>query len=299
MLDPREPATVYAGFYYSINGMAPPENLVGMYSLDSGVTWHTVPAPPGLNIDDFEGFTSDSQGIVAMFAKPYSDNDGIDAHVTIRAQVTNDSGLTWSPSTLNCPTTGPCITFGTFVWGNCAMDGMSQPLLIGAHSTPSPTNVKWSMSSWVTLVDTCFSQELVATSQHDVLLLDPSSPNSLLRSTNGGETWVNIDLPTIADSTLGSDDPSDANSLLLDPNGTLFASLTNRAGSEQELYQLAPGATTWCEVPRVFGTFASAGSPGPLRTSGNDVAWMQTVYNNSNTNLRTTLHVRSVSSLHC
>jgi len=296
-LDPHRLSTIYAGFYVAINGEAPPVNLVGMYTLDSGATWHAVPAPPGLNVDDFEGFTSDAQGIVAMFAQPYSDNDEFDARITIRSEVTNDGGLHWSPSTLGCPAVGPCVTFGTYLPGNCAMNQSAQPLLIG---TPAAAlDVKWTSTSWVTMVNTCFSQQLVATSPQDVLLLDPSSPYSLLRSTNGGTTWANIDLPAIAGSTLGSDNPSDFNSLLLAADGSIFASLTNTAGTKQDLYRLPPRATSWCVVPKAFGTFASEGVATALQSSGDDVTWMQSVYSNNGSDARTTLHVRPVASLNC
>lgn len=297
-LDPHRSSTIYADFYYSIDGEAPPEYLAGMYSLDAGVTWRVVPAPPGLNVDDFAGFTTDANGVAAMFASPYANNDGVDARVTIRAEVTANGARTWTPSTLGCPAVGPCVTFGTYATGNCAMNGTNQPFLIGSPS--SPADVRWSSTSWVTLVDTCFSQQLVASSARDVLLLDPSSPYPLLRSVDGGTTWVNIDLPTIKDSTLGTDDPSDDNSLLLTPGGTLFASLTNPAGTKQALYRLAPGAKSWCVVPKVFGAFESTGTAGPLRASGNDVVWMQSTNDTSTgSNLAPTLHVRSVASLRC
>lgn len=297
MLDPRASSTVYAGFSYALNGEAPPENLVGLYTLNSGATWNLVPAPPGLNVEDFAGFTTDTRGVAALFATPYVDN-GINAGVTLRDEVTADGGRTWSPSTLSCPATGPCVNFGPTELGNCAMNGTGQPFLEGSPST-STTPVRWSSTSWVTLVNTCFSQQLVTSSARDELLLDPSSPYPLLRSVDGGTTWSNIDLPAISGSTLGSDDPTDVNSLLLVPDGTLFASLSNTAGTKQRLYRLDPGGASWCVVPKVFGTSNAVGTPGPLRSSGNNVAWIETVYNGNAAKQPMSLHLRSVSSLHC
>jgi hypothetical protein len=297
MLDPHASSTVYAGFSYALNGEAPPENLVGLYTLNSGATWNLVPAPPGLNVEDFAGFTTDTRGVAALFATPYVDN-GINAGVTLRDEVTADGGRTWSPSTLSCPATGPCVNFGPTELGNCAMNGTGQPFLEGSPST-STTPVRWSSTSWVTLVNTCFSQQLVTSSARDELLLDPSSPYPLLRSVDGGTTWSNIDLPAISGSTLGSDDPSDVNSLLLVPDGTLFASLSNTAGTKQRLYRLDPGGASWCVVPEVFGTSNAMGTPGPLRSSGNNVAWIETVYNGNAAKQPMSLHLRSVSSLHC
>jgi hypothetical protein len=301
MLDPRRASTVYAGFFEAINGSAPPENLVGMYSLNSGTTWQTVPAPPGLNVDDFAGFVRDAQGVAAIFYNPYSEESGVDSDVTIAIELSTNSGRTWTPSTLGCLAVGPCVGFGPYEWVNCAMGGTGQPFLVGSPTTSiQPGKEVWSSTTWVTLVNTCFSQQLVAVSTHRVLLLDPSSPYPLLQSGDGGTTWSNIDLPTIPGSTLSDANPSDDNSLLLASNGALFASLTNPAGTKQELFRLDPAAAKWCVVPKVFGTFTSVGVLGPLRSSGNDVAWMQTVYGTtSDSNARTTLHLRTVSSLQC
>jgi hypothetical protein len=298
LLDPRRASTIYAGFFEAINGNAPPENLVGLYTTDAGATWHLVPAPPGLGPGDFEGFTTDAQGVEAIFAVPYSDDDGIASNVTIRTESTANGGLTWSPSTLGCAAVGPCVNFGPYPWVNCAMGGADQSFLLGSPTTSiNPNNEVWSSTSWVTSVNTCFSQQLVATSSRDAILLDPSSPYPLLRSTDGGLTWANIELPTIPRSTLSDEDPNQSNSLLLTPRGILFAALENSADTKQQLFRLDPGATSWCVVPGVFGTFASAGVAGPLRSSENDVAWMQSADHASSS--PTSLHVRSVSSLHC
>jgi hypothetical protein len=152
----------------------------------------------------------------------------------------------------------------------------------------------------VTVVNTCFSQQLAAVSSHRVFLLDPSSPYPLLQSTNGGITWANIDLPSIPNWSFRAENPADSDSLLLTANGTLFASLANTASTKQALFRLDRGATSWCVVPNVLGSYATVGVPSPLRSSGNDVAWTQTLDGSSaNPQPAMTLHVRTVASLHC
>ena len=119
----------------------------------------------------------------------------------------------------------------------------------------------------------------------------------MLRSTDGGRTWANIALPTIPHSTLSDEDPNQSNSLLLTKDGTLFAALENAADTNEQLFRLNAGAASWCVVPGVFGSITSSDVVAPLRSSADDVAWMQSAGNSSHPHV--TLHVRSVSSLHC
>jgi hypothetical protein len=305
MLDQHRATTVYAVFDEAVGGVAPPINLAGLYTSNAGATWHTVPDPPGFNVDDFAGFTTDTQGVVAMFAVPFANDDGLDSGAMIHAEVTSDGGLTWSPSDLRCPSAGPCVSFGPDNWGNCAMNGSPQPFLLGSHTTQSTSVVRWTTTTWVTTVDTCFSQQLVATSANGLLLFDPSSQYPLLRSNDGGKVWTNIDLPRIGGFSLESGGQSDANSLFVAPTGMLFASLANTGDTAvtgdaaQDLYELAPGATSWCQIRGVFGSAASGWTPSPLRLSGSNVAWSESHYDSTTQVQQTTLHVRSLTTLHC
>ena len=273
LLDPRYRNSVYAGFSTAVDHNAPPLYIAGLYTTDGGATWRTVPTPAGTSLEDFAGFTTKGSQVEALFAGTSSYGSG-------------------------CPNTGPCTIFGPYQWGNCAMDGSPQPLLQGPVAATATSGIKWTSTSWAPTVNSCFSQQLVATSTHSLLLLDPSSQYPLLESTNSGQTWTYLALPRIPGANSGSDSMPLGDPLLLAPDGSLFAAITAASGLRQELLRLGPGAKTWCQVPKVFGVTASSGTVGPLRTRGAELIWSQTVYTTSG-NPTSSMHVVALSNLRC
>lgn len=177
------------------------------------------------------------------------------------------------------------------------MNGSFQPLLQGPPGVSATSGVKWT-TSWPSSVNSCYSPQLVVTSPHDLLLLDASSQYSLMRSTNSGQSWTYISIPSIAAANYGPDSIPLGNSLLFTPDGSLFSMITSSSGLRQELFRLAPGATTWCQVPRIFGVSASSGTVGSLRARGIDLIWNQTIYPSTGTP-PSSMHVVPLSSLHC
>jgi hypothetical protein len=126
----------------------------------------------------------------------------------------------------------------------------------------------------VTSVNSCFTPQLVASTSRDLLLIDPSSEYPLLRSTNSGVTWTNWELPSIPAENYGPDSVPRTNSMVFAPDGSLFASVTTPAGDRQQLYRLYPAATSWCQVPNVYGTTAPD-LIQPLRVDATDLLWSQ------------------------
>jgi hypothetical protein len=296
MLDPLHPATAYAGFPEAPNGVGPPLPLAGVYTTDSGATWHMVPVPKGSTYGDFVGFTADRVGVTALFANSNTFAPSITTPMSISDEVTTNGATTWSPSTLGCPRVGPCVTFGPYTWGNCAMDGSPQALLVKAPSSTGGATVRWESTSWVTTVNSCWSQQLAAASAHDVFLLDPSSQYTLLESKDSGATWIDVSLPPISgQSALG---PSNSDSVVLAPNGSLYAAAVNQSGTSQQLYRLMPKATAWCVVPKVFGSGKSANWAGPLRVNSASLLWSQIV-NHGPSNSVSVRHTVALSSLKC
>jgi hypothetical protein len=166
------------------------------------------------------------------------------------------------------------MTFGPYYWGNCNMSQDTQTLLLGPVGETSASGVKWRDSTWVTTVNSCFSQQLVASTSRDLLLIDPSSQYPLLRSTNSGLTWTNWELPSIPAANYGPDSVPITNSLVLAPDGSLFASITTPGGDRQDLYRLYPAATSWCQIPGVFGK-TQPDSIQSLRVDATDLLWSQ------------------------
>jgi hypothetical protein len=298
MLDPLHPATAYAGFPGAPNGVAPPLALAGLYTTDSGASWHMVPVPKGSTYGDFGGFVAAGASVAALFANPHTDAQNITTPMPLRVEVTSNGGRTWSPSTLGCPRMGPCVIFGPYAWGNCAMNGSPQAILLGAPSSSAGTPVRWVDTTWATTVNSCWSQQLAAASAHDVFLLDPSSQYALLESKDSGETWIDVSLPPIRGQSVSALGPSSSDSVVLAPDGSLYAAAVNQSGTSQQLYRLMPKATAWCVVPKVFGSAKSAGWAGPLRVNSSSLLWSQIV-NNGLSNSVSVRHTVALSSLKC
>jgi hypothetical protein len=241
--------------------------------------------------------------VTALFANPdsYSGNGspiGTNRD-TVAAEVTRDGGKRWTSTTLGCPENGPCTTFGPYSWGNCNMSNQTQSLLVGPPGASATTNVRWTSSSWVTTVDSCYPQQLVVSSSREMFLLDPSSQYPLLQSNDSGNAWSYRTLPPIAEDNYGADSPSPTNSLVLAPDGSLFAVVTSPSGLSQSLYRLAPSASSWCEVPHVFGkSIAASGVIGPLRVNRTDLLWGQTPDSNAGATAMT-MHLEKFADLEC
>jgi hypothetical protein len=276
-LDPSVPNSIYAGFSAGEGSSIPPVYLAPVYTTNAGTTWHTVPLPKGFSLEDFGGFTTEGSEVAALFSRNTFNNGDIpegtsNGYATV--EVTSNGGMTWSSSTLGCPSSGPCMTFGPYEWGGCNMSQDNQPLLLGPPGVTVPSRVKWQNSTWVTTVDSCSTQQLVASSSSDLYLVDPSSEYPLLRSTDSGLNWTNWELPPIPGANYGLDSAPQANSLVLAPDGSMFASISTPAGSRQELYRLYPAATSWCRIPGVFGE-TSPDLIRSLRVDAADLLWNQ------------------------
>jgi hypothetical protein len=274
-LDPTYSNTIYGGFDSEEGNSIPPVYLAPMYSTNLGASWHVVPVPAGVPIEDFAGFEVDGGSVEALFMTDQSYNAPVGTHNgLVTAEVTSNGGSTWSPSTLGCPASGPCMTFGPYIWGYCNMSNDTQGLLLGPPGSTATSGIKWTTSTWVSSVNSCFSQQLVVSSASELFLLDPSSEYPLLRSTDGGKIWTNWSLPPIAAANYGPDSTPNTNSLVLAPDGSLFASITTANNLSQELYRLYPSATSWCQVPRAFGS-AAPDDMQPLHVDSTDLLWSE------------------------
>jgi hypothetical protein len=294
-LDPRYRDSVYAGFGTAQGNSIPPVYVAPLYTTNAGATWHTVPIPKGLSIEDFGGFTTEGNEVAALFNSSNSYNQNVPQGTTngyATAEVTSNGGASWTTATLGCPASGPCVTFGPYPTSHCGMSNAFQALLVGPSRATPASRVRWRYSTWVSTVNSCFAQQLVVSSPRVVFLLDPSSEYPLLRSTDGGQTWSNWEIPPNPAANYGPDSAPMTNSLVLSPDGSLFASITTPAGDSQHLYRLYPGATSWCQIPDAFG----AANPqrieiGPLRVDATDLLWSQSS--------PSSMHVESFSKLKC
>lgn len=287
-VDPANSSHVFASFYSAQRGSIPPTYLAGLFTTDGGTTWRLVPTPPGHTSYDFGGFQPDGAGIAAVFMN--SDEGNSPAKTTIVTEVTTNGGDSWTPSLLGCPKDGPCVIFGPSSPGNCAMNGEPEPVYFGvAHANHSAT---FETSRWITAVNACYSQQLVATASGTELLLDPSSLFPLVASRTDGRTWYNVQIPRLAG--LGSAYQNGL--LLMDQRDRLLATIANAKGATF-LYLLAPHATSWCRAFELTKNDRSTVSP--LRTSGDRVFWSVTRNNESTIAGPATVHVVPDASIRC
>ena len=84
-------------------------------------------------------------------------------------------------------------------------------------------------------------------------------------------------LPPIRSQSVSALGPSNSDSVVLAPNGSLYAAVVNQSGTSQQLYRLMPKATAWCIVPKVFGSDKSANWAGLLRVNYASLLWSQIV----------------------
>lgn len=301
LLDPKFTNSIYAGFNSSQGGSIPPVYIAPLYSTNDGASWHTVPIPKRMTIEAFGGFTTIGDHVLALFNDDLNENgqfpSGTQDGYSV-AEVTSDGGATWTTSTQGCPSAGPCVSFGANQWNNCNMSGSYQSLLLGPTGTAAPTGILWTNSTWVTTVNSCSSQQLVATSNHDVLLLDPSSQYSLLRSTTSGRTWSNVTLPLVPNMNYAPDSAPQGNSFALAADGSLFAVMQVPATPREDLYRLYPSATSWCRVPGAIPALNSNTTISPLRVSGPNLLWSQVSFANNGTETAS-IHDVAIAKLLC
>ncbi|MDH2902729.1 MAG: hypothetical protein PXZ08_02095 [Actinomycetota bacterium] len=301
LLDPLHHASVYASFSTEVEQGAPPLYFAGLYTTNDGATWHRVPSPAGMKPDDFGGFVVRANDVEAMFVSP--NNGGSQTpwgtvNGRVVTEVSANGGQTWSSATLGCPSVGPCTIFGPYEWGHCAMNAAPQSVLHGTASANSKPTATWSTTLWTQTVNSCFSPQLAVTSSRNLMLVDPSSQYPLLRSTDAGQTWAPISIPLVTTAGYSTSPGAWGNSMLLAPDGSLFSVITSSSGQRDGLFRLEPGATTWCQVPKVFSVPASNSFPGPLHIRGANLVWVETISSNS-LHASTVLEVAPLSTLNC
>jgi hypothetical protein len=272
LADPRGgPPTVAVGFVAAPHGQAPPVADVALITTDGGSTWSPLPDPPGASPGDFGGFVTDGTTLDALFTAPPAGSDT--AHPTaLLVEATDDGGTRWHPAAFGCPGAGPCVAFGAYLPGNCAMNGTFQTLL---YSTDGGR--RWRTPSWPTSVDACEPATLAALSSTTELLLDPGSPYVARLSVDGGAHWAVLGIPSLpGQPRLSAFDPG-ADGVLLLPDGWLVAWRNRNDPARVSWDLLASHATRWCSATASVG--ASAQSFVPMTghpTVLGDQLWWQT-----------------------
>lgn len=203
----------------------PPYTLRPFVSKDIGQSWTPIPVPAGLQQSSFIGFAQGTRALTALF---------ISNSLEPIAETT-PNGMTWTTGPMDCPKSGPCITYGGLSFGNCAMNGSTQQIFyrptVGSQLRQVP---------WPNPVNACFETELF-TSGKDEYLLSTSSSYPLRKSSDGGAHWEVVSgIPTLPGSSPGISQ-EEAETVL--PNGSLLS-----ASSKGGVYLLGAN-DRWCKVP--------------------------------------------------
>jgi hypothetical protein len=269
---------VVAGF-----GVEPPDQEplyadVALLTRDGGKTWTPVPTPRGVKPDGFGGFRYLGDAVAALFI-PSGTTDPAPV-----VETSSDAGRTWLPTQMSCPTSGPCITFGSFQPGNCAKNGGYQPVI---ESTDGGRH--WAMTSLDENLDACWPAQLLTAADGSEVLVDSSSTFTVERSTDAGRTWADIAIPPVPGRPVGDGYDSAVIGL---PGGSLLAMSQN---INDPWMLLHPGATSWCDVRTPNTINQDTVFFGGPRAIGDQLWWLTSASDISGT----TAHHVALADLTC
>jgi hypothetical protein len=279
---------------------------VALFTTDAGRSWSFVPTPPGAKRTDFGGFRYQGNDVDALFSPSTAAPDGQTGPPLV--EQTADGGRSWARAPFSCPSTGPCVTFGAHLPGNCAQGLDSQGVIAS-----SDKGRQWTEPSWPGGLVTCWLTTLEATSPTQALLvtsntvLGSQSPLDALVTDNGGRSWQAVYLPPLPSSPggqagpAGQAPPGPGDVVVLPDGGLLYVDAT-------PWQLLAPGAGAWCTVLAVGPGSGPVGSasggngqtvmPMSFAVVGNGLWWLSTS-STSTAPAAVTAHDVGVASLTC
>jgi photosystem II stability/assembly factor-like uncharacterized protein len=263
-------STVVAAFAAAPEGNGPDSAEVPLFTVNGGATWALLPAPAGESFNNFAGFRVQGDDLEAVYMP---EPTGGPPPPQPPIEISSD-GSHWQPASLACPTSGPCVTFGSFVLVNCAMTEGAQILLRSADD-----GQRWLQAGWPGQAGECAPSELVATSPTTEFLVDSASPYTLTRSTDAGATWADIALPSLPGAQPGVGIEPGPGGITVLPSGALLAVGQRDNTDAWEL--LAPGATAWCPVRTVPTSVQQTADDAEPEVIGMQLWWLPAPTNQS------------------
>lgn len=268
---------------------APPSFDAALETTDGGVTWTPLPVPPGALADSFGDFRYDGWALTAVYSAarlmrrdPYP---ALDPSRPL-AEISGADGRSWSAAPLGCPATGPCLTLGPYVPGNCAMNGSSQPLLRSADG-----GRRWTTLGFPYAVQSCEPAELAATSPRSELLVDSQSQYPLMRTVDGGRSWTDVGVPRLHGGAGQLQPGYGQGGLTVLPDGSLLF-----AGGAYAWEWLRHAARAWCRLRSPARPAQRTGELAPVTAIGGELWWLTFA---SVGPFSATLHSLPLSALAC
>jgi len=310
---PTTGKVVFAAFIVISPHGAPPYGNVALYTTDGGQKWTVIPTPPSASEITFGGFRYYGMAVEALYSPssstpyaPFAYNSGLPlkarpspvvkevldggkagvvetapsgVRVPLMEETLND-GQSWSQGSLKCPSKGPCLEFGDYLWGNCAMNGTAQLLLRSTNGGRT-----WSVPTWPLVVQACGPAQIVSLTKQKVLLVETASPYPLLYSGNGGKTFEDIGIPPLDAKSSANGEPlpgeplqgkgnfgEGPGGLLALPNGALLYS-GYPSGNAPSLELLNPRGSRFCTVKNLSRVNLSQLVSSHLQLIGSYIYW--------------------------
>ncbi|MGD0612189.1 MAG: sialidase family protein [Anaerolineales bacterium] len=238
-LDSIHPDSFYAIFSAVDEQYGPPPiYYVGYFTTDLGKTWQLVPVPSvqmtlSGSEGKFGGFWTDGRVIQALYA---GEALSPDQAPPAQAKETTNGGITWNPTSLTCPSSGPCLRWGP---APGAIYGMGSDLLQGVMASYD-NGQTWQPTDQSAELRQGWPFQLVALSQNEALMINGSPPYQMLFTPDRGRTWQALALPPFPEANSGW--PSEYPSLQMLPDGSLL-SMNSDTG---KWWVLPADAQGWC-----------------------------------------------------
>jgi hypothetical protein len=255
-LDGQHLGTIYITFESTARPPPSQSFFVAYLTRDSGRTWQPLPVPADHDMGDFGGFRVSATSVQALFDS--SGTSGSLATGPFSVEESIDGGASWQTSTLDCPSSGPCLGFGPQNDRGCRLG----PEEWETTEVSKDGGRTWSQLGWPDHLGACTTAQLVGLTGGGIAAIDPVSPYPL-RVALDGTNWNAIALPRLQGADVGAEALPGPLEML--PDGRLLVAGTT-------WYLLSAGANAWCTVttPAVP---SGQGSAAPLLI-GDSLWWI-------------------------
>ncbi len=283
------PQLIAASFEAQPKMQSPQFANVALMTKDGGKSWVPIPVPAGASMNGFGGFRQNGNSLEALFSPSFSGSSYPSASPVPLVEATSNSGTSWKQQSLACPSSGPCVTFGPYLAGNCAGGvGVHQSVLYSSDDGKT-----WSTPIWPKSIQACSPAQLIELPSNKVLLVTTSSQFVARTSSNGGKTWKDLAVPLPKSSQSGYGIGPGQGGFQILPDGSLLLSAQISNGYNWQL--LSPGTDKWCSFNNVSSQFIVSS----VYQIGNKLWWLSAKPTGHTFSPQSTINSISLRNIHC